>query len=121
MRLEHVLAVLPVPLHLHGTVRFTGRTPVLAWAVQPDEALLHLQEAVWRTLRDAPACGRMNPIHAPERWKPHITLARGRDAGCPGTPLFSAAAGGPEGILAGQWVGARTYDSVVRSATPLGQ
>ncbi|MEU2602750.1 hypothetical protein ABZ669_37750, partial [Streptomyces hirsutus] len=35
-------------------MRFSGRTKVLAWAVRPDEALLHLHETVWRTLRDAP-------------------------------------------------------------------
>ncbi|MEW2567227.1 2'-5' RNA ligase family protein [Streptomyces sp. NPDC047070] len=121
VRLQHALAVLPVPLHLDGTVRFASRTPVLAWAVRPDEALLHLHEAVWRILCDTPGCGRLNPIHAPERWQPHVTLARGRDAARPGTPLFSAAPGEPDDALTGQWVDARTYDSVVRSATPLGQ
>ncbi|PSM44708.1 hypothetical protein C6Y14_00765 [Streptomyces dioscori] len=120
VRLRYELAALPVPLRLDGTVRFAGRTPVLAWAVRPDEALLRLHEAVWRTLRDAPAGGRLNPIHAPERWKPHITLARGRHAACPGAPLFSATPGGPADVLTGQWVRARTYDSVVRSASPLG-
>ncbi|MFH8462468.1 2'-5' RNA ligase family protein [Streptomyces sp. NPDC017991] len=120
VRLKDALAVLPVPLRLDGTVRFASRTPVLAWTVRPDEALLHLHEAVWRTLRDAPACGRLNPIHAPGRWKPHITLARGRDVACPDTPLFSAAPGEPDDVLTGQWAWARTYDSVVRSATPLG-
>ncbi|MFE1794961.1 2'-5' RNA ligase family protein [Streptomyces sp. NPDC059517] len=119
VRLKRILTALPVPLHLDGTVRFDGRTPVLAWAVRPDEALLHLHEAVWRTLRDTPACGRLNPLHDPERWKPHITLARGRDAAYPETPLFSAAPGGPDDALTGEWVGARTYDSVVRSTTPL--
>ncbi|MET9561807.1 2'-5' RNA ligase family protein [Streptomyces tauricus] len=121
VQLKHVLADLPVPLHLDGTVRFTGRTTVLAWAVRPDAALLHLHEAVWRALRDAPACGRLNPIHAPGRWKPHVTLARGRAVGCPGTEPLSAPPGGPADVLAGHWVSARTYDSAVRSATPLGQ
>ncbi|MFD6284806.1 2'-5' RNA ligase family protein [Streptomyces sp. NPDC060205] len=121
VRLHDVLAALPVPLHLDGTVRFAGRTPVLAWAVRPDEALMRLHEAVWRILCDAPAGGRLNPLHAPERWKPHITLARGRDAARPGTPLFSGAPGGPDDVLTGDWVKARTYDSADRSTTPLGQ
>jgi 2'-5' RNA ligase len=126
VRLNRALAVLPVPLRLDGTVRFTGRRHVLAWAVRPDEALLDLHEAVWRTLRDAPACGPLNPIHAPGRWKPHVTLARARDAVWPepwpepDTEPFSGVPGGSSGVLTGRWVGARTYDSVTRSTDPLG-
>ncbi|WP_413760764.1 2'-5' RNA ligase family protein [Streptomyces sp. MMBL 11-3] len=122
VRLNRALAALPVPLRLDGTVRFTGRKHVLAWAVRPDEALLELHETVWRTLRDAPACGALNPIHAPGRWRPHITLARARDAVWPepDAELFPGVPDGPAGVLAGCWVGARTYDSVVRSTGPLG-
>ncbi|MFC9941391.1 2'-5' RNA ligase family protein [Streptomyces pratensis] len=122
LSLARALAVLPIPLHLDGTLRFTGRTNVLAWAVLPEAALLRLHETVWRTLYDSAGCGRLNPIHSPERWKPHVSLARGRDAGWTGSDaeLFSQESGEPAGVLAGQWVSARTYDSVVRSTDRLG-
>lgn len=117
IRLEEAFAVLPLALGLAGTMRFTGRTNVLAWAVRPDEALLRLHEVVWRTLRDAPACGRLNPIHAPGRWRPHITLGRGRDAVWPGsdTALLGGSSDGAAGVLTGWWASARTYDSVART------
>ncbi|MET7370861.1 2'-5' RNA ligase family protein [Streptomyces sp. NPDC005566] len=121
-RLQQDLSVLPVPLHLGRTVRFTGRINVLAWAVLPDPDLLRLHERVWRTLRDIPACGRLNPLLAPERWKPHITLGRGRNAFWPGpdAALLPEAYAGPEYVLTGRWVAARTFDSVAHTATSLG-
>lgn len=122
VRLRQALAVLPVPLHLGGTVRFTGKVNVLAWAVLPDPELLRLHETVWRTLRDAPACGRLNPLHAPERWKPHITLGRARNAAWsgPDAELLPGAFGGAECVVTGRWVRARTYDSVARTTDHLG-
>ncbi|MEW1610995.1 MULTISPECIES: 2'-5' RNA ligase family protein [unclassified Streptomyces] len=121
-RLEQVLTVLPLPLRLGGTLRFGGRTQVLAWAVLPDEELLRLHERVWRALRDAPSCGRLNPVHAPERWTPHISLGRGRHAvwPLPDTALLPGTPGGTGGGLTGRWVSARTYDSVPRTTDRLG-
>ncbi|MEU8652574.1 2'-5' RNA ligase family protein [Streptomyces sp. NPDC048737] len=77
-RLRRELAVLPLPLHLDGLVRFTGRTRVLAWAAQPDDVLLRLRERAWRTLRDAPESGRLDPLR-PGPLDSHITRGRGRD------------------------------------------
>ncbi|MFE9685161.1 hypothetical protein [Streptomyces sp. NPDC006285] len=95
---------------------------VLAWADTPDDDLLRLHEAVWRTLRDAPGSGWLNPLHDPARWTPHITLARARDAVRPeaDAAVFSEASGGPAGVLTGRWVRARTYDSAARTVDHLG-
>ncbi|MEV6612921.1 2'-5' RNA ligase family protein [Streptomyces sp. NPDC051051] len=119
--LRRELAVLPIPLHLEGLVRFTGRTRVLAWAVRPDDVLLRLHETVWRTLRDAPESGRLNPLHDPARWIPHITLGRGRDAvgRDPQDDLFQETAA-PAGVLAGRWEAARHYDSLTRTTDRIG-
>ncbi|GGQ09998.1 2'-5' RNA ligase family protein [Streptomyces roseolilacinus] len=121
-RLDEALAVLPIPLVLRGTVRFTGRTRVLAWAVRRDDALLRLHEAVWRALGDTPTGGGLNPLHDPARWSPHITLGRGRDVVWPVADdgLLPAAPGAPPGVLVGRWVGARTYDSTTRTTARLG-
>ncbi|MFD9291623.1 2'-5' RNA ligase family protein [Streptomyces sp. NPDC060030] len=118
--LDHTLtAALPLSLTLDGLVRFGGRRHVLGWAVRPDDALLSLHRTVWRTLREAPGCGRPNPLHDPERWIPHITLGRGAEH--PGTasgtevlPLV------PDTPLTGRWTGARTYDSLSRTTDRLG-
>ncbi|MFB8029410.1 2'-5' RNA ligase family protein [Streptomyces sp. NPDC056465] len=122
VQLQDAFTVLPVPLRLGGTVRFTGRINVLAWAVLPDPDLLRLQERVWEALACAPACGRLNPLQNPERWKPHITLGRGRSAYWPGVDadILPEASGGPEHVLLGRWVGARTYDSIARTTACLG-
>ncbi|WP_228974568.1 2'-5' RNA ligase family protein [Streptomyces sp. DH12] len=121
-RLDELLTALPVPLVLQGSVRFTGRTRVLAWAVRRDAVLLRLHEAVWRVLRDTPTCGRLHPLHDPARWNPHVTLGRGRDATwpLPDPALFGGAPGAAPGSLAGRWVGARTHDSATRTTAPLG-
>lgn len=122
VRLDEELGVLPFPLVLRGTVRFTGRVRVLAWAVRRDDALLRLHEAVWRVLHGTPAGGRPNPLHDPVRWIPHITLGRGRDAvwPLPDDELFRGTPGGAPGDLRGRWVSARTYDSATRTTARLG-
>ncbi|MCP9985410.1 2'-5' RNA ligase family protein [Streptomyces sudanensis] len=121
-RLDEALAALPLPLVLRGTVRFTGRIHVLAWAVRRDEALLRVHEEVWRALSGAPAAGRLNPLHDPACWNPHVTLGRGRGAVWPvaDDELLRGAPGGPPGVLTGRWVAARTYDSATRTTAPLG-
>lgn len=118
-RLRRELAFLPLPLHLDGLVRFTGRTRVLAWAVRPDDVLPRLYERVWRTLRDAPESGRLNRLHDPARWIPHITLGRGRDPVWRGPQdgLIQQTAA-PSGVLAGRWEAARRYDSLIPDDRP---
>ncbi|MFE2403943.1 2'-5' RNA ligase family protein [Streptomyces rubiginosohelvolus] len=101
--LAEALAALPLPLHLTGLLRFSGRVNVLAWAVRPDAALLELHETVWRILRESHGGGdRSNPLLSPARWVPHITLGRGRGAVWPGPdgrggPPGAPRPGGPPG------------------------
>ncbi|CAL9604973.1 RNA 2',3'-cyclic phosphodiesterase [Streptomyces sp. enrichment culture] len=112
------LAALPVELCLDGLLRFTGRTHVLAWAVRPDPELLRLHGAVWRALAASPGAGGMNPLHAPGRWVPHITLGRGRRPAWdrPDAELLPAGLLGP---VRGRVTGARSYDSATRTTEPL--
>ncbi|MFD7764964.1 2'-5' RNA ligase family protein [Streptomyces microflavus] len=115
--LAEALATLPLPLHLAGLLRFSGRNNVLAWAVRPDDALLTLHEKVWRILREVPGDGPSHPLLAPGRWVPHVTLGRGRGAVWAGPDdrwLPSGAA------ASGWWAGARTYDSTSRATAPIG-
>ncbi|MET0467327.1 MAG: 2'-5' RNA ligase family protein [Aeromicrobium sp.] len=63
-------------VRLGGLLVFQGRTAVLSRAVVPTEALLRTHRAVQAALADAP--GR--PVStAPDRWTPHVTLARRLD------------------------------------------
>ncbi|MFD4128783.1 2'-5' RNA ligase family protein [Streptomyces globisporus] len=120
--LAEALAALPLPLHLTGLLRFSGRVDVLAWAVRPDAALLELHETVWRILREAPGGdGRPNPLLSPARWVPHITLGRGRGALWPGPDgrWLPRAATGP-GAMPGRWAEARSYDSASRTTAAIG-
>ncbi|MCQ1577777.1 2'-5' RNA ligase family protein [Streptomyces parvus] len=120
--LAEALAALPLPLHLTGLLRFSGRVDVLAWAVRPDTALLELHETVWRILRETPGAGDCsNPLLSPARWVPHITLGRGRGAVWPGPDgrWLPEAATGP-GTLPGRWAGARSYDSTSRTTAGIG-
>lgn len=118
-RLEELLGTaLPVRIRLAGLVRFTGRVRVLAWAVRPDPELLLLHEEVWRTLAEAPGVGRLNPLHAPGRWVPHVTLGRSRRVSwdLPDSELLPVP---PHAPLPGLLVAARGYDSVARTVEPL--
>ncbi len=119
--LAEALAELPLPLHLTGLLRFSGRVDVLAWAVRPEAALLELHETVWRILRGTPGGDRSNPLLSPTRWVPHITLGRGRGAVWPGPDgrWLPWGATGP-GTLPGWWAEARSYDSVSRTTTGIG-
>ncbi|MCI0383085.1 2'-5' RNA ligase family protein [Streptomyces sp. CNQ085] len=112
------LGDLPVGLCLDGLLRFTGRTYVLAWAVRPDPELLRLHTAVWRALTGLPGTGGTNPLHAPGRWVPHITLGRSR------RPAWSLTDGellpaGVRGPVRGRLTGARSYDSATRTTEAL--
>ncbi|WP_405414584.1 2'-5' RNA ligase family protein [Streptomyces rubiginosohelvolus] len=114
--LAEALAALPLPLHLTGLLRFSGRVDVLAWTVRRDAALLELHETVWRILRETP-----NPRLSPARWVPHITLGRGRGAVWPGPDgrWLPEEATGP-GALPGRWAEARSYDSTSRTTAVIG-
>ncbi|MFD6281053.1 2'-5' RNA ligase family protein [Streptomyces sp. NPDC060209] len=120
-RLRQAFAGLPVPLRLDGLVRFSGRMQVLAWAVRPDDVLLHLHETVWRIVREAPQSGRPNSHLAPARWAPHITLGRGRDTAwdVPDNRLLPATADA-SAVATGLWTEARYYDSLTRTTGRLG-
>ncbi|MFH0241010.1 2'-5' RNA ligase family protein [Streptomyces sp. HK10] len=112
------LAALPLELCLDGLLRFTGRTHVLAWAVRPDPELLRLHGAVWRALAASPEAGGTNPLHAPGRWIPHVTLGRSRRPawGRPDAELLPAGLRGP---VRGRLIGARSYDSATRTTEVL--
>jgi 2'-5' RNA ligase len=102
------LAVLPLTVTLDGLVRFDGRAGVLAWRVRPEEPLLELQRQIWAAVADD------NPQHAPDRWQPHITLARHTAPAA--TDLL---AGLPPAT--GRFVAARSYDSETRTVTGLAE
>ncbi|MFI8192457.1 2'-5' RNA ligase family protein [Streptomyces sp. NPDC085946] len=107
---------LPTPFRLDGLLRFSGRTGVLAWRVAAGPELAALHRRVWETL--AADGGHLNPLHAPGRWVPHLTLARSRDT----SVRWPAHLLPPE--LAHPWeasfTGARSYDSVTRTVEVLG-
>lgn len=105
------LRMLPIPVRLGGLRFFGGRAGVLAWAVDGDAALRELQAQVWLALAGA---GRQ-PQHEPGRWTPHISLARRVP---PGQAALAAQAVG-EVAAGGALAGARSYDSVTRTVTPL--
>ncbi|MEU6384149.1 2'-5' RNA ligase family protein [Streptomyces bauhiniae] len=112
--LAAVLSALPLPLRLAGTLRFEGRTSVLAWGVVPDAGLAALQRQVWELL---PGAG--NPLFEPENWVPHLSLGRTRSGpdAWP-TPLLPAELSEP---WEGAFVSARSYDSELRTVERLAQ
>ena len=94
---------LPMPVTLDGTVRFDGRTGMLAWLVVPSPDLLALQARVWRVMADE------NPQHEPGRWVPHVSLARRVRPG----PAVEV------GVRHGWFVAARSYDTETRTVLSL--
>ena len=103
--------VLPIQVRLGGLHFFGGRAGVLAWAVDDDGALRELQTRVWSALDGA---GRQ-PQHEPGQWTPHISLARRVP---PGQAALAAQAVGAV-AASGALAGARSYDNVTRTVTPL--
>jgi 2'-5' RNA ligase len=104
------LSALPLPVTLDGLVFFAGRSGMLVWRVVPDAALLALQSAVWHALHDP------NPLHAPDVWVPHVSLARRvRQADRARMSDFLAGLRPRQGRL----VAARSYDTESRTVTAL--
>lgn len=97
---------LPVPATLDGLVRFEGRAGILAWRVRADEALRDLHRQVWA------AVAGTNPLHAPDRWTPHVSLARHAPP-----EALDVLAGLP--AATGWFVSARSYDDQTRTVTSL--
>ena len=76
--------------------------------VAADPALLRLQEQVWERLDGVPR----NPLHHPERWVPHVSLAL--KAG-PDALAHLVGLPAPRGLF----VTARTYDMETRTVNAL--
>lgn len=103
---------LPLPLDLGGVVLFGHRRHVLARAVVPSLALLRFQHDV------ADAVGppeRRYVNTAPDRWTPHVTLARRLD----GSDVARALAVIAAVPTKGQAVGLRVWDAAARRVTTI--
>jgi hypothetical protein len=107
--LAPALAALPLTVTLDGLVFFEGRAAMLAWRVIADAGLRALQARVWHELDGQ----QRDPLHAPDRWVPHVSLARQTSP----TVASRALAGLPRAT--GWVVGARSYDSETRAVTTL--
>lgn len=79
--LAEVAAALPLPVRFTGLIRFERPTSVLAWALDLDAALAGLHRRVWDAVASDSPPEALNPIHAPARWSPHVTLGRTRRPG----------------------------------------
>ncbi|WP_435610476.1 2'-5' RNA ligase family protein [Streptomyces sp. C10-9-1] len=79
--LAEVVAALPLPVHLTGLVRFERPTSVLAWGLDREPALTGLHRRVWEAVASDSRPETLNPLHAPGRWSPHITLGRSQRPG----------------------------------------
>ena len=103
---------LPVGVHLGGLIFFEGRAGMVAWRVHAGEALHRLHAEVWRALD-----GReRNPLHAPQVWVPHVSLARRVKP-----DQREAVRALVEPVVAdGRFVAARSYDSETRTVVDLG-
>ncbi|MEU4689479.1 2'-5' RNA ligase family protein [Actinoplanes sp. NPDC023714] len=97
---------LPVPVRL-GPPRILGRALALT-ADSPE--LRALQADVWQSIAG------LNPLHAPDRWIPHVSLALTMPAGQHEQALQLLR---DNPILYGESVAARTYDTTTRLATDL--
>ncbi|MGW1130486.1 2'-5' RNA ligase family protein [Streptomyces griseoluteus] len=110
--LAEAFSTLPLPLRLEGTLRFEGRTSVLAWRVAAEAGLATLQRRVGELLP-----GPGNPLFEPENWVPHLSLGRTR------TGPDSWAAELLPAELSEPWEGrftaARSYDTESRTVERL--
>lgn len=105
-------AALPVRARVDRVAVLDGSAP-LVWLIRPTPELLALHGAVWDVLAGAPG---PHPWHLPGRWVPHLSLAlRFRDDD---RRRARAVIGGDRPT--GDFVAARSYDGVTRTAGPLG-
>ncbi|WP_243074099.1 2'-5' RNA ligase family protein [Microbacterium sp. SS28] len=109
-----VAALLPIRLELGGALLLGHRERyVLARHVVVSAALLDLHRAV------ADLAGRPEPRYSntgPDRWTPHVTLARGLTAMRLATALRTIRAAN----VVGEAVGLRVWDAEARTITTLG-
>jgi 2'-5' RNA ligase len=103
------LTGLPLSVTLHGLILFEGKVGTLAWRVTADPALRELQARIWHQLAGA----ERDPMHQPDRWVPHVSLAR-RPSPTAATRVLADLA-----PATGWFVGARSYDTKTRTATML--
>ena len=111
--LGEVASGLPVPLELGGVLLFGhGRRFVLARQVVVSAALLEIHRAV--ASRVGPAEGRYANT-SPDRWTPHLTLARGLTAEQVGTALARIEAA----RVVGEATGLRVWDATAKVVTTI--
>jgi 2'-5' RNA ligase len=109
--ISRALSVLPLRVRLDGLRYFPGRAGVLAWVVDGGDALRDLQAQVWSALAGADR----NPQHEPAAWVSHISLARRLR---PEQESRAIQVIGPA-VAGGEFGGARSYESISRTVTPL--
>lgn len=111
--LPDAVAALPLPVLLGAPLVFgRGARRVLVRLVVPTRALLDLHAAVARAVDGAPG---VPPNVTPDRWTPHVTLARGLSAAALPAALEALAGVGPphdEGSL----TAARRWDGAAKRA-----
>jgi hypothetical protein len=101
---------LPIAAALQGVHMFDGKAGVLVWCVVSTPELRVLQAKVFAALDGT------NPLHAPENWRPHVSLALR-------VPPEQRAAAldllGDLGTARGSYIGARSYDTETRTVVDL--
>ncbi|AGZ45995.1 2'-5' RNA ligase family protein [Actinoplanes friuliensis] len=102
-----IVPALPLEAELDGLI-FLGKA--VAWRVVLTDELRDLHATVWHALDGT----RRNPLHAPEAWVPHISLA----LNAPDHAAYDAELAGL-GVARGRFAAARSYDSVTRTVTTL--
>jgi 2'-5' RNA ligase len=111
--LSTAVAALPIPLRLGSLLLFSGaRGHVLVRPVVPSAALLQLHAALDAAVEGAARA----PFVRPGAWTPHVTLARGLDAGQVAPALACL---GRVVDAEGRAVGARRWDTVTKQVWPL--
>ena len=112
-RLADAVAGLPISVRLGALMCFAGHRWVLARLVVPSADLLRLHAAVANVVRGCPG---LSPQLFPDRWTPHVTIARGLTADQVGVALGLL---GHRAELVGEAVAARRYDGERRVDWPL--
>jgi 2'-5' RNA ligase len=111
--LPGAVADLPVAVRLGGLLLFGSGPIILVRTVTPSARLLALQARVCEAMADA---SRVSPLTRPDRWSPHVTLARGLR---PDDLERAVTALAPLAEVDGVAVSARRWDSGARRTWPL--